>query len=779
MGQFGIGQPVTREEDPYLLRGDGRYVDDVSAQGQLHAWVLRSPVAHAKINGIDISAAEAAPGVRLILTGSHPEVAKLGLQFPLVPRKRRDGSPVPVCAQPHLAADRVCYVGDYVAFVVADSLAHAKDAAELITVDYEEQPAVVATVDAVKPGAAQIWDELPNNETYVHHAGDKPATDAAFEKADHIVRHRMVINRVTTNSMEPRGSLAEYDTREDRYIVRCTVQAPHRIRNILATQVFNLPEMKIRVISDNMGGGFGMKGGCYPEYILSMVAAKLLEHPVKWISERSEGLLTDEQARDNVTDAELALDSDGRFLALRVRTLAAGGAYYNSDRNSGPGTVNIGVLAGTYTTPAIHVEATGVVTNTMMTAHYRGAGRPEAAYVIETMVDLAARQLGRDPAELRRINTIAPEQMPFKTALVYTYDCGEFGKNLEDCVKAADYAGFPARRAEARKHGKLRGIGISNTVEASNAGMVETAQIRFDNTGTLTLLMGTHDHGQGHSTTFKQLLSGMLGFDTDDMRFSCGDTDALQIGTGTFGSRSAACGGTAIKMAADKIIEKGKRIAAHMLEAAEADILFENGAFAVTGTDRSVGLQDVAKAAFRPAQLPSDIEPGLYETGTYNGGTPTFPNGCHITEIEIDEATGETDIVGYWVFDDVGTIINPLLVKGQIHGGIAQGVGQALMEDIAFDADSGQLISGSFMDYCMPRADDFCNYEIGSNVVPSPGNPLGVKGAGEAGTVGALAAVMNAVNDAMAHVGAEYVQMPATPQKIWQTLSAARNVEAA
>ncbi|MBT5647690.1 MAG: xanthine dehydrogenase family protein molybdopterin-binding subunit, partial [Rhodospirillaceae bacterium] len=479
MGQFGIGQPVAREEDPYLLRGKGRYVDDVSERGQLQASVLRSPFAHAKINSIDISAAESAPGVHLVLTGDHPEVAKLGLQHPMVQRYRRDGTPVPPCPQKHLATDVVRYVGDYVAFVVADTLAQAKDAAEMIVVDYEELPSVVSTSAAVTPAAPQIWEELPNNEMYVHRVGDESATDAAFAKAAHVVKHSMVINRVTTNSMEPRGSIAEYDARDDRYIVRCTVQSPHRCRNTLATQIFNLPEMKIRVISENMGGGFGMKGGVYPEYTLTMVAAKLLDRPVKWISERSEGLLSDEQARDNVTDAELALDEDGRFLGLRVKTLAAGGAYYNSERNAGPGTTNLGVLAGTYMTPAIYVEATGVVTNTMMTAHYRGAGRPEAAYVIETMVDVAARQLGKDPAELRRINTIPSDKMPFKTGLIYTYDCGDFGKNLEDCLAAADYQEFPGRRAAAEAIGKLRGIGISNTVEASNAGMVESAQIRF------------------------------------------------------------------------------------------------------------------------------------------------------------------------------------------------------------------------------------------------------------------------------------------------------------
>ncbi len=779
MGQYGIGQPVPREEDPYLLRGRGRYVDDVDARGLLRAYVVRSPYAHAKIRSIDTTAAMAAPGVRLILTGNDPEVLALGLQRPMAPRKRRDGSPAVTCAQPHLARDRVRYVGDYVAFVVADTLAQAKDAAELVEVDYEELPAALSTAEATAKDAPQIWDEMPGNEMFTVFAGDKAATEAAFAKAAHVVKHRMVINRVTTNSMEPRGCLSEYDERQGRYIVRCTVQAPHRIRTTIASQVFKEPEKNFRIISENMGGGFGMKGGLYPEYILTTLAAKMLREPVKWISERSEGILTDEQARDNVTEAELALDASGKFLGLRVKTLAAGGAYYNSERNAGPAVGNIGVLAGTYTTPAIFVDVTGVATNTMMTAHYRGAGRPEAAYVIETMVDMAARQIGMDPAELRRINTIPKDAMPFKTGLIYTYDSGDFIKNLDDCLRDSDYAGFPARREESKKRGKLRGIGLSNTIEASNSGMIETAEVRFDASGTLTLFMGTHDHGQGHDTTFKQMLSGMLGMDTNQMRFVMGDTDLVQSGTGTFGSRSAACGGTAVKMAADKIIAKGKKIAAHLLEAAEADIAFEAGTFSVAGTDRKISISDVAKAAFQPPRLGNEIEPGLHETGTYNGGAPTFPNGCHVCELEIDPATGETEILRYTVIDDVGTIINPLLVKGQIHGGIAQGVGQALMEDIAIDADSGQVVTGSFMDYCMPRADNFCDIKIGSNVVPTPTNPLGVKGAGEAGTVGSLAAVMNAVNDALSQVGAEYVQMPATPQKVWAAIEAAKKAQAA
>ena len=774
MGQFGVGQPVAREEDPYLLRGAGRYVDDVRIMDTAQAFVLRSPHAHAEIRSINAEAAKAAPGVLLVLTGKDDAVMALGVQSPRMPRKRRDGSPAFVCPQHVLARDRVRYVGDYVAFVVAETLAQAKDAAELIEVDYRELPAVISTEGAVQPGAPAVWDDCPDNQAYFHEGGDKSAVDAAFAKADHVVAHKMVINRVTTNSMEPRGCLAQFDPHEDRHILRCTVQGPHRIRNTLATQIFNLPENSFQVIADNVGGGFGMKGGCYPEYALAVLAARLARRPVKWVGERSESLLADEQARDNVTEAELALDKDGKFLALRVRTVANVGAHNNSDRSSGPQIANLGVLAGTYTTPAIHVEVIGALTNTMLTAHYRGAGRPEAAYVIETMVDKAARQLGIDPVELRRRNTIPVDAMPFKTGLVYTYDSGDFLANLDDCVKSADYDGFPARRGESVARGKLRGIGVSNTIEASAAGMLETAQVRFNPSGGTTLLMGTHDHGQGHATTFKQVLFDKLGIDSEDVKFRYGDTDQVTWGIGTFGSRSAACGGSAVTLAADKIVEKGTRIAAHILEASEGDIVFEAGNFTVAGTDRSVDLKEVARTAFMPAKLPPGIEPGFDETGVYDGGRPTFPNGCHICEVEIDETTGVVDIVRYTVVDDVGTVINPLLLKGQIHGGIAQGVGQALMEDVSVDPESGQVMSGSFMDYCMPRADDFCDIGITSNVVPTMTNPLGVKGCGEAGTVGALPAVMIAINDALAGLGADYVQMPATPEKIWRAIRAAR-----
>jgi aerobic carbon-monoxide dehydrogenase large subunit len=455
-----------------------------------------------------------------------------------------------------------------------------------------------------------------------------------------------------------------------------------------------------------------------------------------------------------------------------VRSFCNIGAYYTSDRNAGPPTNNIGVLAGTYVIPAIHVETTAVMTNTMMTGPYRGAGRPEAAYVIETMVDLAARQLGADPAELRRRNMIPAGAMPYRTALIYTYDCGDFGKNLEDCLKLADYAGFAARRRESQARGKLRGIGISSTVEASNAGLIEHAEIRFDPTGTVTVSVGTHDHGQGHATTFRQIVSDRLGIPPDRIRFNYGDTDQIAIGTGTFGSRSTVSAGTAMLIAAEKIVAKGRRIAAHLMEASEHDIEFERGRFVVAGTDKAVDLVQVARTAFMPAKLPPKTEPGLFETGTFAGGERTYPNGCHISEVEVDTETGAVALVRYAAVDDVGHIINPLLVEGQLHGGIAQGVGQALMENIAYDA-SGQLVSGSFMDYAMPRADHFCTFALGENEVPTKTNPLGVKGAGESGTVGALSSVMNAVNDGLAQIGAPYVQMPTTSEKVWRAIRAA------
>ncbi len=773
MGEFGIGQPVPREEDPYLVRGAGRYVDDMQTAGQTRAYVLRSPHAHANVVRIDATAARVMPGVLLVLTGNDAQLLPLGTLRPHAPRKRRDGTAAFTSSQPFLARERVRYLGDPVAFVVAETLEQAKDAADAIAVDYDVLPAVPTTADAIAPNARAVWEGCPDNQAFTHAAGDKAAVAKSMAAAAHLIRHRMVINRLTTNSMEPRGCIAEYAAREARYTLRCTVQGPHMIRRIIATEVFGVAETQFRVVAENVGGGFGMKGGLYPEYVLAALAARLVGRPVKWIAERSEGLQSDEHCRDNITEAELGLDRDGRFLAFSVRSFCNIGAYYTSDRNAGPPTNNIGVLAGTYVIPAIHVETTAVMTNTMMTGPYRGAGRPEAAYVIETMADLAARQLGIDPAELRRRNMIPAGAMPYRTALIYTYDCGDFGKNLEDCLKLADYAGFAARRRESQKRGKLRGVGVSSTVEASNAGLIEHAEIRFDPTGTVTVSVGTHDHGQGHATTFRQIISDRLGIPPDRIRFNYGDTDQIAIGTGTFGSRSTVSAGTAMLIAAEKIVAKGRRIAAHLMEAPEHDIEFERGRFVVAGTDKAIDLTQVARAAFVPARLPPKTEPGLFETGTFSGGERTYPNGCHISEVEVDAETGAVTLVRYTAVDDVGYIINPLLVEGQLHGGIAQGVGQALMENIAYDA-SGQLVSGSFMDYAMPRADHFCTFTLGENEVPTKTNPLGVKGAGESGTVGALSSVMNAVNDALAQIGAPYVQMPATAEKVWRAMRAAR-----
>ena len=771
MGEFGIGQSVPREEDPYLVRGQGRYLDDVTLPGQLRAFVLRSPHAHARICAIDPSAARRMPGVALVLTGTDPDVLAIGTQHPRA-RRRRDGSPAAAAAQFQLARDIVRYIGEPVVLVVADSLLQAKDAAEAIAVDYDLLPAAITLEEAVAPAAPLLHPACPGNVAFVHRAGDRAATEAALAKADRVVRQHLRVSRLTTNSLEPRGCLAEHDKREGRWTLRCAVQNPHIIRRILAAELFKEPENRFRVISENVGGGFGMKGGLYPEYALAMIAAKLTGRPVKWVAERGEGFLSDEHCRDAIADGELALDKDGRFLALRVRTFNNCGAYYNSDRHTGPAN-NIGVVAGTYVIPAIDVDMSFVVTNTALVGAYRGNGRPEAAYYIESLVDLAARELNIDPAELRRRNMIPSAAMPYKTALTYTYDCGNFAKNLEDALQLADYAGFSARRRASERHGRLRGLGISSTVEASNSGLIEHAEIRFDPSGAATVFVGTHDHGQGHQTTFRQIIASRLGLDPARVALRFGDTDQVMIGTGTFGSRSTVLGGTAIVLAAEKIIAKGKRIAAHVLETDERDIVFERGAFKIAGTDRALDLVEVARDAFLPGKLPPGLEPGLFETGTIDGDVRTFPNGCHISEVEIDRDTGVVDLVNYVAIDDVGHMINPLLVEGQLHGGIAMGAGQALMEEIHYDA-SGQLLSGSFQDYCMPRAHHFPPIVLGENEVPTKTNPLGVKGAGESGTVGALSSVMNAVNDALARIGAPYLAMPATPEKVWRAIREAQ-----
>jgi len=773
MAKFGIGQSVTRFEDVRLLKGEGRYLNDVNLPGQAHAVVLRSPHAHARIRAIDVDRALKAPGVLAVLTGADVERDGLGTMKMTLRRKRPDGTPM--FAPPHrgLSQERVRYVGDPIAFVIAETLAQAKDAADLVQVDYDPLPSVTSTA-AAGPGSATVWDECPDNVSNVYEAGDKAAVEAAFARAAHVVRRRYVITRVHAQYMEPRGALGVYDPGEDRYTLYADVQYPHRVRNALASMVFQIPEHQIRVIAGDIGGGFGTKGWQYPEHRLVLWAARKLGRPVKWACERHEAIPADEHARDNISDAELALDAEGRFLALRVRTIANLGAYISSDRNLLASFSNVVTLVGVYTIPAAHVQVTGVLSNCNSTAPYRGAGRPEAIYVLERLIDDAARDLGLDRLKLRRMNIIPASAMPYRTCLGVTYDCGEFEKGMDEALALADVAGFPARREESRRRGKLRGLGIVNAIERAAAPGLEYAEIRFNPSGTAMVLMGSKNQGQGHETIFKQIAHEKLGLDPREVRYIDGDTDRVAFGIGSMGSRSTVIGGTALSMAADKLIAKGRKIAARLLEAAEPDIVFADGRFAVKGTDRAVVLKEVARAAFQLDKLPSGMEPGFYETGTFSPPADTYPNGCHVCEVEIDAETGEVALVRYAVVDDVGTVINPLTLKGQIHGGIAQGVGQALMEQVVYDPESGQLLTSSFMEYGMPRADTFCDIAVASNTVPTKLNPLGAKGAGEAGTVGALPVVINAVMDGLATVGVRDFDMPATSDRVWQAIQAVR-----
>ncbi len=732
MSMVRIADAVRRNEDDRLLRGRGRYLDDVNAPNQARACVLRAPHAHADIGAIDAGAARAAPGVLAVLTGEDLAVRGLGTVKAVVPSRRADGSPGFKTPQPLLARERVRMAGQAVAFVVAETVEQARDAAERIVVDYTPLPALVTADDALAPGAPAIWAGNPGNEAFTHRVGDAAAMEAAFAGAAHVVRHRVCVNRVAGNPMEPRGCLAEYDAYEDRYTLRATIQSAHGIRAILAEQIFGLPQARFRVVCDNMGGGFGTRGG--------------------------------------LVDAELALDSGYRFLALRTHTKVPIGAYYTSDRNFGSTVTGLGGLAGVYRTPAIHATVTGAFTNTMTNAQYRGGVKPEPCHVIEVMVDQAARALGVDPARLRAINTLGPDELPYTTCLGAVYDCGAFAANQDRALDAGGYRNFAARRDAALEDGKLLGIGMSQTISGVAMVNYEHAEIRFDSGGGITLLCGAMDHGQGHGTTFRQVLADRLGIDIENIRYRYGDTDAVAAGVGTFNARCAALAGSAVVEAAGKIVEKGKRIAAHMLEVPAVDIEFAAGTFTVAGTDRSVTLDEVARAAFQKARLPAGIEPGLYERGDFGSDEgPTYPNGFHLAEVEIDRETGRVRLVRYNCVDDAGVVLNPLLFDGQVYGGIVQGAGQILMEDVNYD-ETGQLLTGSFMDYAMPRADDFCDLALAANEVPTRRNPLGVKGVGEAGTTGAMPSVMNAVNDALHRIGAAPVEMPATAEKVWRSI---------
>jgi carbon-monoxide dehydrogenase large subunit len=766
MGEFAIGQGVPRFEDPRLIRGGGRYTDDIKLPGLAHGVVLRSPHAHAKIRSIDTSAAKAAPGVLAVLTSVDVKAAGYG-ELP-VPGglKRRDGSPMYKPRYPILAEDRVRWIGDYVAFVAAETVTQALDAAEMIAVDYEELPSVTSTAEAPKPQAPRVWDDCPDNICFVELIGDKPAVDAAFARATRLVKHRFVINRVTAATMEPRGAVGDYNPADGRYTIYTPIQRPHPTRTELA-RVLKVPESKIRIVTGDTGGSFGMKSPIFNETPLVLLASKLIGRPVKWISTRTEAFLSDAQARDNVTEAELALDDGGHFLALRVKTIAAIGAYL---QHSMPAFVlNAGTLAGVYRTPAIHVDITAVFSNTNPMRPYRGNGRPEAAFVIERMVDLAAAEMNIDPAELRRRNYVPPAAMPFKTALTFTYDSGEFEKNMDLALVLSDRKGFKERKAEARKRGKLLGFGISNTIERAGAPSTEGAEVRFDRSGSVILFSGSNSQGQGHETVFKQLVCDRLGIDPNEAQYIQGDTDEVFYGEGTGGSRSATLAGSAFHLAVDKVVNKARAIAAHMLKVEEGDLKYDEGVFSTSKTNRTLSVKEIAAASFELANLPKGMEAGLFATAVYNAPVNNYPNGCHTCELEIDQETGKVDIVRYSVVDDFGTVLNPMLLHGQVHGGIAQGAGQALMENIHFDG-SGQLVTASFMDYAMPHAHDLCDMEVESNPVPTKTNPLGVKGAGEAGCVGALPAVTNALVDALSEFGVKHVEMPATPERIWRAI---------
>jgi carbon-monoxide dehydrogenase large subunit len=779
--ELKIGRSIARSEDFRLVRGQGRFTDDLAFPGEAFLYVLRSPHAAARIRSIDVEAARKTPGVLAVLTGEDCIRDCLDVIPSRVQRHLPDGSPHVAPPYRALAVNAVHHVGDAVAAVIATSQLAAKDAAERIVVDYESLPAVTRTREASKPSAPPVWDEAPNNVCFVYELGDRAGVDAAFARAAHVTRLEFDISRVSANPLEARNAIGLYDSGSGRYTLFAGLQSPHSLRTDIA-RILGVAEADLRVAAYECGGAFGMKEGVYPEMILVLWAARKVGRPVRWQSDRSEAFLADHQARDNASTVELALDADGRFLALRIRTVANLGAYLNSYGTHSP-TNNLGGLAGTYTTPFIHASVTGIFSNTNPTSPYRGAGRPEASYAIERVIDVTATQIGIDRIELRRRNMIPPSAMPFRTGLIYTYDSGAFEENMDRALLLSDWANFEARRLEASRRGLLRGIGLASVIEIAGGPVMqpaeEYAEIRFDPGGSVTILTGTHAQGQGHETTFRQIACDLLGVEAESVRVTFGDTDQVPHGRGTVGSRSTSVVATSLHKAAEKIVARGKTIAAHMLEVSSDDVEFQDGRFVVSGTDRSVSLADVARAAFSPERLPKGIEAGFAESATVVPSAPTFPNGCHVAEVEIDPETGLTRLVGYWVVDDVGRVVNPALVKGQMHGGIAQGAGQALCEEIVHDADTGQPLTASFLDYHMPRCDDLPSLVVEANEVIATTNPFGIKGAGEAGTVGSLPAVMNAVNDALAGFGIYDFDPPASPFRVWQAMRSAREKDVA
>jgi aerobic carbon-monoxide dehydrogenase large subunit len=774
--KFGIGQPVPRLEDPRFITGRGRFVDDIDMPLQCHGVVVMSPHAHARIKAIDTAAAKAAPGVLAVLTGADVQADKLGSLVPVMPEDM--GGPKGFrTLRPILSSGKVRAVGDRVAFVVAETPQRARDAAELISVDYEPLPAVVAVEDAVKAGAPAVWDEAPNNVAVALMMGNKEATDAAFAAAKHVVSLKLVNNRVNANSIEPRAATGQYHPDSESYTLYATSQNPHGHRTHLAGDVLKVPQIKLRVISPDVGGGFGMKGAVYPEDALVLWASRRCGgRPVKWVSTRSEAFLGDTHGRDQVVTGELALDEHGKILGLRVDALHDMGSHV-FDASMVVPLFALKLAPGVYRVPAVHALGRAVLTNTPPLQPYRGAGRPEATYLIEQLLDRAARVIGIDPIEIRRRNFVPPSAMPHMLHSGIAYDSGDFVRVMDDCLKLADWKGFAKRAAESKKNGKLRGRGIGYFIEEA-AIFNDRMVIRFDPSGTLIILAGTHSHGQGHQTVYAQMVHEWLGVPFESISFAQGDTNEVAVGRGTYGSRSMHVGGNALKRAADAIIEKAKPMAAMMMEAAAGDIEFKDGSFHIVGTDRSLPLTAVAQSLHRPMFLPPQFDVGLEASGTFAAEPSNFPNGCHVCEVEIDPETGVVTLARYAAVDDVGKVMNALLCEGQIHGGVAQGVGQALMESIVFDKD-GQLVTGSFQDYAMPRASDFPELLSELAEVPAKTNPLGVKGAGEAGATGAPPAVISAVLDALRPLGIDHIDMPATPNRIWQAIHTARAAKAA
>jgi len=782
MSATGIGAAVRRKEDFRFITGQGTYVDDINRPGQTHAYFLRSPHAHAKLRNVDIAKASKMPGVVAILTGADVAAAKLG-GLPcgwLIHSK--DGSPMKEPPHPILVADKVRHVGDNVAVVIAESYAQAKDAAAAIEVDYQVLPAV-PTIDAAEKAGALVHDDVAGNVCYDWHLGDKAATDAAFAKAANVTKLDIVNNRLIPNAIEPRAAIAEYDRASDAYTVYTTTQNPHVIRLLMGAFVLQLPEHKLRIVAPDVGGGFGSKIFLYAEETVLTWASKKVGRPIRWTAERSESFLTDAHGRDHVTHAELALDKNGKFLALRVSTKANLGAYLSTFGSSVPTYLYATLLAGQYTTPVIYAEVKSFFTNSTAVDAYRGAGRPEATFILESIVNKAAAEMKIDQVEIRRRNFIQPNQFPYQTPVALQYDIGNYEATMAEALKVSDYAGFEKRRAEAKSRGKLRGIGVSAYIEAcgiapsniagalgARAGLYEAAEVRFHPTGSVSVFTGSHAHGQGHETTFAQVVADKLGVPFESIDIVHGDTNKVLFGMGTYGSRSLAVGGTALVKACDKIIAKGKKIAAHLLEAAEADIEFKAGKFSVAGTDKGVTMGEVAFAAYVPHKYPLDkLEPGLNENAFYDPANFTFPAGTYVCEVEIDPDTGTTQVVSFVAVDDFGKIVNPMIVEGQVHGGLVQGLGQAMIENAVYDAN-GQLQSGSFMDYGMPRADMVPSFKVSTKETACTHNLLGVKGCGEAGAIGSPAAFMNAVKDALAPVGVSHIEMPATPHRIWQAI---------